>query len=212
MRQKRFKDFILLSCLVTFFCFNLAAQTTISGPVCVIPGITFQYIINGKWTSASTMQICIKNGKLEASGNTCYKGNPVSFVRVIWDNSGTNGAVSLTSSDGNATQNIKITRPLRAGIVDASSVKQVIDYNKTPDKISCSPALWGSCNPVFSYQWQQSTDRVKWVDIGGENNKSFKMSNPLTQTTFFRRKVTETTSTTIGFSEVAEVNVKARTN
>jgi hypothetical protein len=208
MRQQKFRSLLLLPFLILCFCINVVAQTTITGPACVIPGLAIQYNISGKWTANSTVEICVKNGKLQSNGAACYKGKPVSYIRVIWDNSGTNGSISLTSADGNAAQSVKITRQLKAGIIDAISESQQIEKNKTPETIRCSPALWGTCNPSYKYQWQRSQDGISWTDISGEIKINLTISAPLNETVYYRRKVTETNTNTIGYSNVAFVHVK----
>lgn len=211
MKAQTFKN-LLLAFLISVIAIISKGQTTITGSSCVIPELATQYNISGKWTANSTVQICVKNGKLQSTGTPCYNGKPVSYIRVIWDNSGTNGSISLTSADGNASHSVKITRPLRAGIIDAASEKQEIEADKIPSTISCSPALWGGCNPVYQYQWQQSIDRVTWVDINNAISQNLKFTAAINESKFYRRKVTETNSRTIKYSQAASVLIIPKVN
>jgi len=46
-----------------------------------------------------------------------------------------------------------------------------------------------------------------WINISGANGKNLTIATGLKQTTFYRRKVTETTSGSISYSNVATVDV-----
>jgi hypothetical protein len=61
--------------------------------------------------------------------------------------------------------------------------------------------------PSYSYQWQQSTDNVNFSDISGQTSLSLTFSAPLTITTYYRRKVTETVSGSVAYSNSATVTV-----
>lgn len=209
MKLQTNKGLLIACCLLVNVCFNANAQTTISGPTCGMTGIACQYLITGKWTNTSKMELCIKNGKLE-SGEACYNGQPVPYIRVKWNENATNGSISVNAAEGNASLDVKIARPLRAGMIDEASQKQEIKYDKIPSPISCSPASGGTCDPVFNYQWQESSDQVKWTDLSGQTGKNLVVSVSKTRTVFYRRKVTETRTKTIGFSTVAAVFVKGR--
>ena len=133
-------------------------------------------------------------------------GAPLSSLLVVWNNPGT-GSLTLSSALGNSTFNVTVASLLKAGTIDSSSKKQVIGYDSVPSLIICSPDSGGSCSPAYADQWQQSFDMVSWKDIQGATSGNLSISSPLTQATFYRRKVTEKTSGTIGYSDVAFVDV-----
>ncbi len=182
-------------------------QVAITGPACVIPGTTYLYDINAHWVSDSKMQVCLSGGKIAGSSLNCTtKGNPQSFVQVIWD-SGSVGSIQISSSSGNSTINVSITTPLKGGTITDSAKSQVVNYDSLASVINCSPGSGGSCSPHYSYQWEESLDMFNWADVPGATGQNLTPPKPFTQTTFIRRKITETTSGTRGYSNVATINV-----
>jgi hypothetical protein len=184
-------------------------SVSVSGPDCVISGPIYLYTISGQWQSGSTVRVCVTGGILADSGGTCIGGAGIlSFVRVSWDSGGqTSGTIAVSSSLGDTTLVIQITTPLSGGQVDSSEASQSIDTLTVPSTIGVPLATGGGCQPTYVYQWQQSTDMVSWLDIAGANAQNLSFTSALAQTTFFRRKVIETVSGTIGYSNEAVVIV-----
>jgi hypothetical protein len=204
--------YLFLPCMTMLMVLSAVSQVTISGPDCVVAGTVYQYTISGKWDSASTMQVCISSSTIAGSMSTSsctVKGAPLAAVLVVWNDSASDtGNLSLTSSKGNAKLSVNFTKPLIPGSIGSAGQAQVIAADSMPSSIHCSLDAGGSCNPSYSYQWQQSPDAVSWRDIAGSNALNLSFSSVLSQTTFFRRKVTETGSGTIGYSNVAVVTLK----
>ncbi|MDF2191564.1 DUF6443 domain-containing protein [Paraflavitalea sp. CAU 1676] len=189
------------------------AQFTINGTSCVIVGKEAYFNISG-YSSSATMEWCITGSGtiLQAYGSnitgngTCKSGTAVGSIVVRWDSPGT-GSVSLTSSEGTAPNLIfTIIAALGPGAI-SSNKNQTIPYNSTPATIGCSAATNGACSPVFNYQWQSSTDNSYFTDMPGSTVQQLPFSSSLITTTYFRRKVTETTTNTVGYSDVATVIV-----
>jgi hypothetical protein len=207
--EKRKAGLILLG-LVWSVCLPAFSQPSVSGPTCVIPGTIYQYNITGPWDSTSTMQICLTGGTLASATSSCTgNGSPIAIVQVIW-NTGSNGSLQLTSSKGNTTLNVNITSPLTPGNISVSTKSQLISYSGLASGINCSASTGGSCSPSYSYQWQQSADILTWTNISGATGQNLSLSSPLTQPTFFRRKVTENSSGSIAYSDVSLVDVQAQ--
>ncbi len=208
--EKKVKNIlVLLTCLQ--FSVTAICQPVIAGPTCVIPGVIYQYRISGSWDSAATMKVCINGGVIAdsvATHNCTAMDAPLAAVLVIWKDSSA-GSVVLTSSVGNRTLNVSMTSPLRPGSIDSASETQSIGYDSVPATIYCSVDTGGSCSPGYHYQWLQSLDRLKWTDVEGSGSSAQHLSftAPLTQTCYFRRRVTETLSGAIGYSGIATVNV-----
>jgi hypothetical protein len=187
--------------------FLASSQVTVTGPTCVTPGTVYQYLITGNWDSTSFMYICIKGGTIQATGDSCtQRGAPVSQVLVSWTTIG-NGTIVVTSSLGNAGMNVGIVGALVPGSIDSLSRSQVISPGDTPKTITCSAASNGACSPMYVYQWQRSIDRVSWQNMDRITGASLTIDSALTQTTFYRRQVTETTSSAVSYSDVASVFV-----
>lgn len=207
MRTGKYAIFLLIVFFVSGFRGN--SQVTVTGPACVIPGATYQYLISGPWDSASTMQVCLTGGLVVGSNAACTgNGVPVASVLVTWTASGA-GNVNLSSSKGNSTLAVTISSVLTGGAIPVAVKTQSIAFKGTPSVITCSASTGGSCSPVYQYQWQQSRDRLSWTDISGAQGLTLSLSQPLQEATFFRRRVTEEGSGTIAYSDIAFVGVQA---
>ena len=209
MRKIKYHIYCLLGLLL--LAYHSKSQVTISGPPCAIAGSQYEYTINGTGDSASTMQVCINNGLIHDAGgdNTCSSsGKPVNVILVMWNDSASDiGSISVTSTSGNASFNVNFTQPLLPGLIDTASKTQLINYHTQPNIISCLPDSGGSCSPAYNYQWQQSLDQVNWQDITAAISNNLVIDSPLIQSTYYRRKVTETVSGSIGYSDAASVFV-----
>ncbi len=189
--------------------FPTLAQVSLTGSPCVIPGVVYQYNIKGNWDSVTTMQVCVTGGTIRmngGSGQTCTTpgGVRLDAVQVAWNGSGT---LKVTSSKGTASLTVTATSALRPGSIVTATQTQTIPRNGVPLTISCNADTGGACQPHYNYQWQQSLDRVTWVDVPGATGTSLKFSAALKNSLFYRRRVTETASGTIDYSDVASVYV-----
>ncbi|HEY6974655.1 MAG TPA: hypothetical protein VH396_00105, partial [Chitinophagaceae bacterium] len=153
------------------------------------------------------MNWCLTGGVISGTSNTCKNGTPVVSILVVWNSGITSGVVSLNSSIGNATLNVTIVPALQPGTINAASKTQNINYNSIPGAINCSVATNGSCFPSYSYQWQQSLNSVNWTSIPSQTSQNLSVTSPLTQTTYYRRMVTETISSSVDYSDIATVYV-----
>lgn len=200
--------------LAMFICLNgLSQSVSVSGPTCVVPSTIYLYNITGNWVSGSTVQVCVTGGMLVDSGKMCAGGSGViSFVRVSWDSAGqTSGNIAVTTSLGNASLQVSITSALTAGDLDSAISNQSVDSVTTPATLTCSAPTGGNCQPSFNYQWQQSPDNVIWQNIGGATAAQLAFSGPLAQTGYYRRIVTDTSSGSIAYSNVATIFVNTPT-
>jgi len=207
--RKKIQTLLLLIFVfgITVRCFS---QVALTGPTCVVPGIIYQYVITGNWDSTTTMQVCLSGGVIADSTDTttCTPagGAPLASILVIW-NGGTSGSLTLNSTMGGASLTINITSNLLPGAIDSTATFQTIQYNSIPASVNCSMAAGGSCSPAYNYQWQQSPDAMSWTDLGGSTSQNLSFDSALTQTTFFRRKVTEAGSGTISYSNIVTIDV-----
>jgi len=206
--KKKLKFFVLIL-LIEGISMSSREQVTVTGPTCVMAGTVYQYTIAGNWDSISTLNVCVSGGMIADSAdriNCTPTGAPVANVLVTWNNGGT-GSLTVTSSIGNGFISVVVSAPLIPGIIDSASMTQMIGYDSIPTIITCSMDVGGACNPIYSYQWQQSEDMVNWSDLPGDTLQSLSIDSGLTQSTYYRRKVTETTSGTIGYSNAAIIFV-----
>lgn len=201
------RSFMLLLIIFTAFIKgNSYSQVTISGQTCVVRGSTQAYAISGNWTSTTSMEWCVTGGTIASYGGTCKSGTPFPTISVIWDGN-SSGTVSLWSSIGSATLNVKITTNLQGGALTAGGAQQ-ISSGGVPATISCSAASGGSCtSTTYSYQWEKSVDQTTWSAIDLATGLNLGFSAGITQTTWYRRKVTIENKT--GYSATATVYVTA---
>ena len=189
-------------------CFVANGQPTLTGPTCVVPGTTYQYLINGQWDSASTMQVCATGASFVPLNASCTKnGAPLASVLLVWQPGITSAKLTLTSTKGNASLAISITTPLKAGVIVTENRLQAIAFGGVPTVIQCSVDSGGSCSPVYAHQWQQSLDQTSWTNVQGATGPNLVVGPTQQRTIFFRRKTVETQSGTEAYSNVAAVQV-----
>jgi len=203
MRKKIYKAkkvLLLLFIAVTAIAYNLTAQVTVSGPQCIIPGITYQYIISGNWNASSAIKVCLRGGKL-ASGERCTPDSerPTS-VFVVWNDTSFR-KLDVTSSLGNTSLVAQATTGLKGGGINEGDKVKIYDSTITTYTFHCGVAKGGSCVPSYSYQWQRSDDRLNWVNIINATGKDLQFSASIKVNTFFRRVTTETNSNTVVYSD-----------
>ena len=199
---------ILLFCLL-FQQLNGASQPNVSGPVCAMAGTVYQYVISGAGGGAFIGQVCITGGRIIGSdGNDIFCTVPdsaVSKVMVIWNDSlADDGVLNLSSAAGNASLSVYFAGSLQPGIIDSICKTQIIfnTQNSIMD-ITCSPDSGGSCTPSYGYQWQHTSDMFNWADIPGAVSESLAAGPAPAQSSYYRRKVTELNSGSVGYSDVA---------
>lgn len=193
--------------LMAFFsCTLVFGQVNITGAKCVLTTLVYQYDIKGDWRENDKISICVDGGVFTESGTACIEKQTVSFVRVQWSEGKTTGKITVSSGTGTANISVNITPPFNPGFIETTD-KQTIAYNKLSPSLSCTQASGGNCSPSFSYQWEQSLNRLQWTTISGATGRNLSFDTPLKQTTFFRRKVFESKSQTIGYTNAITVFV-----
>lgn len=199
--QKRL--FFSLSIFLTSIAFG---QVSIKGATCVVTGLVYQYDITGEWKQNDKISICIEGGILTESNTTCIDKQSVSFIRVKWGENKTSGKITVNSQEGTADISVNIALSFNAGSIETPE-RQTVTATKIPTSLSCTEARGGNCSPSFSYQWEQSFDRLHWVTLSGATARNLSFTVPLAQTTFFRRRVLESKSHTIGYTNQVAVFV-----
>ena len=203
MIVSRFWPALLIALVVSF---PASAQVSISGTTCANSGTQYTYTIAGNWNSSTFMSWSI-TGAGTFSGSS--SGTPCPQVHVTWTGSGTLH-VTCSNPSGSASLSVSISSSVTGGTVSPSS--QTINYNTTPGSISCTASMGGSCSPSYSYQWQSSVDNVNYSNIASGGTGQNYSPGQLTQTTYFRRFVTETVGGTTAYSTVSTVLVNPPLN
>jgi hypothetical protein len=197
---------IFLVIVIFFFCPFINAQVGISGVKCVLPNIIYQYEIQSSWKVNDTINICMEGGVLAETNNVCIEAQTVSFIRVKWNGTDSSGKITLNSKSGSASLNVEISKPINPGFIQTTD-KQTVNFSGLAPLLSCTPATGGNCNPYFSYQWEVSLDKASWEKINGATSINLLFSEPLSQTSFFRRQVLEVNSQTKGYTNEIQVFV-----
>jgi hypothetical protein len=196
--------FIVLTFILPFYSYS---QVKISGPACILQGVEYQYLISGNWAGNSTLQACVQGGMLVDS-STCYDGQPVGFIRLVWNAQATNPRLTIHSSIGDTVFIITLTSQLQSGLLDSSARFQLSDMGHIPTAIDCAPATGGNCSPSYAYQWQQSLNNLSWTDINNATGTSLSFTSANSRTMYYRRKVTETVSNSIDYSDVGMIIIQ----
>lgn len=181
---------------------SLFGQTEVSGATCVIPGVSYQYIIKSSWEQTDILQVCIRGGVLSTGGQCTPAGTKPSFVTIIWSDSLLK-RIDLSSSNGNSNLIIQSTTQLNAGSIEVNDTLKTYDVSIPYYVFRCTEATGGSCSPHYTYQWQKSTDGINWQNISGSVTKDLQFSGVLKITTQFRRVTAEAGSNTIAYSNAA---------
>jgi hypothetical protein len=182
-----------------------SAQVSIQGIQCVATGVDYQYNIKFDWKEGDKVRACVEGGIITANNDSCIERNFMSSIRVHWLQ-GVVGKIKVSSRSGSSSLEVKIAKKLYPGEVITKG-RQELTATNIPSGLICTPASGGSCAPSYSYQWEQSTDRLGWKPVNGATNKDLKFSAPLATSSYFRRKVIEMRSVTIGYSEIIELTV-----
>ena len=185
-------------------------QITLSGPACVVPGTVYQYVIDGKWDSSATMQISLVGGRLAdttAGKVSAFSGRFSRRLLVVWnDSASSTRSLSLTSAAGNSTLTVTFTSPLHPGTIDSTCIAQRVGLDSIPGTpLTCKPATGGACSPAYRYQWQRSGDRMHWKDIPDATRPDLQIKSRMRWSSYYRRKVTETSTGSVGYSNEAAV-------
>jgi hypothetical protein len=193
---------IIISIFVLAISGRCDAQITISGPSCVVASTEYQYVISANWPAGSKIQICVQGGIIASTGKSCMNTPPLSYVRVIWNDSAS-GTIQITATDRSASYRVGICSVLQPGEIESSRHVQAM-RKESPSVIVCSAARGGNCKASYQYQWQQSADNKSWTDISGAVSKDLNLLS-LRQTFYYRRRVREISSKSEGFSDVAMI-------
>ena len=143
---------------------------------------------------------------LTENNSTCIEKKSLASIRVQWRQDRTTGKITVTSQAGTSNISVNIADTFNPGFIQTTD-KQTISFNRLPSSLSCTQATGGNCSPLFSYQWEQSSDKLIWKEIAGATGRNLSFVSPLQQTTFFRRKVFESKSQTVGYSNAITVFV-----
>jgi len=181
------------------------SQINIGGPQCVETGVEYWYYIWGSYDNNDYFSWYIEGGVSVNTGNYYDGGYGLIYLRIKFTSSSGYITVS-TNYSGSNNLAVEATSSLSSGSITSNS-SQTINYNTTPATINCSVASGGYCTPTYSYQWQQSTDATNWTDMSGKTSQNLSFSSTYTQTAYFRRKTTETYSSSVGYSNTATVFV-----
>jgi RHS repeat-associated protein len=188
---------------------NNYAQVSISGPTSVSLNTSYTYYPAYNGSSTVTYNgwytWTISGGYESSTGNTSKSGTCSSVlysigINVTWTSA--SGMLTFQSNLGSSSITVTGLQPLAGGSITNSPNYGSVLINTNPGfTITASAATGGSCGGSYSYQWQLSTDGVNYGDIINNAIGQNYSPEPITTTTYYRRKVmcngtTEYTSNT----------------
>jgi hypothetical protein len=211
MLEGNFGKKFILTVFVFSALFLAQAQenNTVNGPQCVLPGLVYQYNVKAVTKENEKVKLCIENGILLTGNSACIEAISLPFVRVQWQEGKTAGKITVSSQAGKAELAVNISAPLNPGTIGTTD-RQTVNFNTAAPSLSCTPASGGNCSPSFTYQWERSPDKVQWIAIAAGTTSNLSISARLDRTTYFRRKVIETRSQAVGYSNEITVFVSAQ--
>jgi len=122
--------------------------------------------------------ILCEDGRFLVGANP-YQGNRYFWIVIYFNNSSTTEQYCFCQLP---------YIPLSAGSIALSNGDSNVAGDQLPPEIISSEDAKGEYE--LEYRWESSTDSVNWVSIQGATGASFQ-PNPISQTTYFRRRVTD---------------------
>ena len=207
--HKFLKEAFLLNTIILLTILQSYSQNTISGPTCVKAGVQYSYLLSAYYSDPNTTfnYFLTGGGGTLSTGGTSgsHPGPGTVNILVTWTQAASSGTIRLSSPNGLTTLNVTVAPTFVTGTITAGQ-NQNINYNVTPATINCSAASGGTCSsPNFVYQWQQSPDNINYINVDGASSQNLSFTTSATQTTYYKRLVTETTTNQTGYSNVASV-------
>jgi len=135
---------------------------------------------------------------ISATNNTYQAGN---LVTTKYYKVAVTSTICGTSDESN-TITITVLQPFVAGTI--AGVDTICAYTQ-PHQLIMSTDGSGGNNP-YTYQWQQSTDKVNFVNINGATNTVYQPLI-LTETTYYRLQFTSSSGCGIVYSNSIEIYV-----
>ena len=193
---------IILSLLVSFS-FEIAAQVVVKGDDCAIKGKEFYYFLQTDANDSASYQISIVGGHFDSSNIHMLSISKSTLIKVTWDSIGV-GLIKVLSNSDTVLKLIFVAENLDPGYVLDNDIQQTIQKDKTTYLFHCSEAKGAHCDPVFTYQWQQSFDGVVWTNIqNGQGQDLLFDTRAVNSTIYLRRNALEVKSKTFGTSNIA---------
>ena len=196
------KRLFISFCFLFFVGKSGFSQINLQGPTCVQYGQENLYYITGNYNYDDYTEWCAYGGE-SVNGTTCESGYGLNYLKIKFYAS---GQITIYTPNGGAFLDVMVTTILRPGSITSNNL-QTVSSAYPPGTITCSDASGGDCSPSYSYQWQQSIDGTNWSDMSGKTVQNLIFSSGLTQTNYFRRKVTEDNSASVDYSNIATVFV-----
>ncbi|HEX6915934.1 MAG TPA: PKD domain-containing protein, partial [Chitinophagaceae bacterium] len=182
----------------SFGCESAPATITVN----ITPGVGGNAIGADQTICQGNAPAPLNNAGTLTGGNGSYTYQwQVSTDGVNWTD--IPGATAISYSPGILNDTTYYRRNVSSGLCGSTSNTTTINvfeglgnYNITADQTICeatAPALINGNTPTgsgtFTYTWEVSTDNVNWTAIPSSNTEDYQPAS-LTQTTYYRRKVT----------------------
>jgi YD repeat-containing protein len=183
---------------------NAVGQLSLSGAtaVAINTSVTYYPLYGGSSTYpySGSYGYSISGGVVTGTSSTSKGGTNSGIllsmpVSVTW--TAASGSLTLYCGLGSTTIYITTFNPLSAGTLSPGS--QTINYGTSPSTITGTAATGGAASPSYAYQWQSSPNASSWTNISGATSQNYS-PGVLYTPTYYRRQVTETTSSTVGYT------------
>ncbi|MDW3209197.1 MAG: RHS repeat-associated core domain-containing protein [Reichenbachiella sp.] len=175
-------------------CYN-GDPSTLSNTTSASGGATRTY----QWQKSTTSS---SSGFSDISGASSSTYDPPALSETTWYRR------RVTSTSGCGTQYTNVVQVSIYETLSAGSIgnAQTMCYNENPSSLTSTASASGGTSRV--YQWQKSTTSSTngFIDIGGESSNTYDPPS-LTQTTWYRRKVTSGSGCGTKYTNVIQISV-----
>jgi RHS repeat-associated protein len=168
---------------------NITYPISISGQTCVLPGNNIVYTVDGTWSLTDYFEWCVSGGTIVGSGSSCKSGTPVPNITVNWTTDASSAQITLSAHGQSVSKTITLLTSNNINLKPAASDILSGTTPVTLTSITANPTCTG-----FTYQWESTIDdnssNSNMTEIAGATSENLAVTTPLTQTIFYRRKVT----------------------
>src|SRR5579862_1992713 len=202
------KSYQLISVLIALLLFSTTAKAQIglTGSTCIIPDGTTQYIyaLTGAWVTSDELGWRINGGVIAGTSITTESGIIQQIgIQIILTFTSGNASIQVTDSRlGSYTLNVSQVGTLTQDVIGSD---QTVNYQQTPANLISFTNGSSMCTVPDSYDWQQSNSYYGPFSSTGISTPTYAFAGPLTQTTYFMRAVSISTSTI--YSNVVKITV-----
>lgn len=194
---------LALVLILTFIYSESIGQVVVRGQDCAIRGKQYYYNIDFNSSESSDYKIVLVGGYFDSVAIRSVIVASSSVVNVTWDSTGVCNILIVKGAD-TLGKRVFVAAEISAGFVSENDIQQVWSKDKSSYLFHCSEASGGHCDPVFTYQWQISSDGLSWSNIQNAQGRDLLFDGTsIVGSVQIRRFSLELKSRSFGYSDIA---------